>query len=747
MLLTLLLLVVGASSSFAETKTGTITFGSATGSANVNKASVTAKDNLDNEWTITTAGTTSFTPKTDCSQIGSAKKSASTITFKMTLSSAKEITSVNAKFGGFSSTSGNVSIKVGDTQIGTGKLNATTDVTVSSTSAASGTELTISITGIAKGVKAYSISYTYEDVDASKTNTEVSFATSSYTFKLGSAEAKAFSGQKATVTANGTALADAKVTYSLETSNADFATIDANDGTVVLDESKTGTATVKAVYAGDDTYNGSEATYTITVNPKTTGDGTEANPYTVADLITLNSASLLPTDSVYVKGVISKLGKFYSNYGEIDYYVSDDGTENNQMEMYNGFGLNKAKFTALTGLETGWTVTVKGTPKVFNSTLELDRGNYITNIVKPSIPTPVIAGTSYFLDNTEVTLTADNADAKIYYTTDGTAPSETSTLYSAPFSLDKTTTVTAIAYVNGKAGKTATADFKKVEESELTTVADALTKDEGTVVYVKAKVARTETYKSSYLNYYLSDDGTNASTIEVYKGLGLNNAEITSQDQIARGDEVIIAGTVTTYGKTKELTNTTLLKLTEGAETATITNAGWATYVTKRSVDFSNAEVKAYTAKYDATANTITLSPVTTVPGNTAVVLKGNAGTYNLTRAESADAVSDNDLEYKDNDYTVTAEKTNYILAQNGDVCGFYPVEVNTTIAAYKGYIYIKNASAAKDFYAIGKTTTNINNALINNAQRGVRFNLNGQRVSDSYKGVVIENGKKFVVK
>ena len=157
--------------------------------------------------------------------------------------------------------------------------------------------------------------------------------------------------------------------------------------------------------------------------------------------------------------------------------------------------------------------------------------------------------------------------------------------------------------------------------------------------------------------------------------------------------------------------------------------------------------MKAFTAKYDATANTITLTPVTTVPGNTAIVLKGNAGTYTLTHAESTDAISNNDLQFYTTDKKITAAKTTYVLAKNGDVCGFYPLAKDETLGAYKGYIYIKDASAAKSVYAIGGTTTNINNALINNAQRGIRYNLNGQRVCDSYKGVVIENGKKLVVK
>lgn len=71
------------------------------------------------------------------------------------------ITAFNAKFGGFSGTAGTVTLKVGDTTVGTGSLNATSDVTVSSTTTVNGKVLTVTVTGISKGVKCYNISYTY----------------------------------------------------------------------------------------------------------------------------------------------------------------------------------------------------------------------------------------------------------------------------------------------------------------------------------------------------------------------------------------------------------------------------------------------------------------------------------------------------------------------------------------------------------------------------------------------------------
>ena len=69
---------------------------------------------------------------------------------------------MNAKFGGFNGTAGTVDLKVGDSSIGSGSLNETSDVVVSSTSTATGTVLTVTVTDIAKGVKVYYIDVTYE---------------------------------------------------------------------------------------------------------------------------------------------------------------------------------------------------------------------------------------------------------------------------------------------------------------------------------------------------------------------------------------------------------------------------------------------------------------------------------------------------------------------------------------------------------------------------------------------------------
>ena len=147
----------------------TINFG--TNAVNINAASVTGDDDLGNTWTITTVGTTSYTANANYYQVGSSSKPATSITFTTTLPENVNITSFSAKFGGFSGTAGTVTLKVDDTSVGSGSLNASNDVTVKSTKEATGKTLTITVTGISKGVKVYYISYEYESSASTQTYT------------------------------------------------------------------------------------------------------------------------------------------------------------------------------------------------------------------------------------------------------------------------------------------------------------------------------------------------------------------------------------------------------------------------------------------------------------------------------------------------------------------------------------------------------------------------------------------------
>ena len=248
-MLLLCALIAGTSSSWAGDVTGTINFGSASGSTNINDASVTGDDSQGNTWTVTTAGTTSFTPNASYAQVGAAKKPATSITFTTTLPSSQTIKAFSAKFGGFSGTAGTVTLKVGDTTVGSGSLNGTTDVTVNATNTTtSGKVLTVTVTGIDKGVKCYYISYTYE---TSQTTTVMSFPNATYTTTLGDA----FTEPVLSCNSDGT------VTYS----SSNTAVAEVNSSTGKLNIKKAGNAVITASVPATANFTDGSASYTLKV--------------------------------------------------------------------------------------------------------------------------------------------------------------------------------------------------------------------------------------------------------------------------------------------------------------------------------------------------------------------------------------------------------------------------------------------------------------------------------------------------
>ena len=237
----------------------------------------------------------------------------------------------------------------------------------------------------------------------------------------------------ANVTYNDEAIEGAEVTWS--GNNDAVATID-EDGVVTLVAA--GSVTFTATYAGNGDYSEKAATYEMTVtNTDPNAPGTENNPYTVAEAIAfINSlGSSTSTEEVYVDGIISQIDSYNSKYSSITYWISDDGTTTNQMEVYSGKGLDGADFSSQADLSVGDIVTVKGYVKMYNTIPEFTQNNQLVNHVrKPSItatPSPLavpnyVAGTA---DPTYETLTVSgsNLTADITLTLDENSKFEMST--------------------------------------------------------------------------------------------------------------------------------------------------------------------------------------------------------------------------------------------------------------------------------------------------------------------------------
>lgn len=95
-----------------------------------------------------------------------------------------------------------------------------------------------------------------------------------------------------------------------------------------------------------------------------------------------------------------------------------------------------------------------------------------------------------------------------------------------------------------------------------------------------------------------------------------------------------------------------------------------------------------------------------------------------------------------------------YILGNSGSDFGFYWQKgtggnsVNN--AAHKAFLRVPTSSGAKFLsFTFGEETTGINGITASDAEQNgtALYNLAGQRVAKGYKGLVIKNGKKYLVK
>ena len=77
-----------------------------------------------------------------------------------------------------------------------------------------------------------------------------------------------------------------------------------------------------------------------------------------------------------------------------------------------------------------------------------------------TLASPTISGTTPFAETTSVSISGP-AGAEIHYTTDGSAPTSESTLYSEAFTLSDTTTVKAVAIKDGESSEVASKLFTK----------------------------------------------------------------------------------------------------------------------------------------------------------------------------------------------------------------------------------------------------------------------------------------------
>lgn len=111
------------------------------------------------------------------------------------------------------------------------------------------------------------------------------------------------------------------------------------------------------------------------------GDGTEANPYSASQALDLIKSEQFDADAkYYVKGIISQIDKFDDRYSSITYYISDDGTTANQLQIYSGKSFNGEGFSSIDDLKVGDEVVLVGEFKLFNGTPEVNMNSELVSL-------------------------------------------------------------------------------------------------------------------------------------------------------------------------------------------------------------------------------------------------------------------------------------------------------------------------------------------------------------------------------
>lgn len=171
-------------------------------------------------------------------------------------------------------------------------------------------------------------------------------------------------------------------------------------GTDVINGEEIDTAVVRfnvaentgGVRSGEITFTSSstEATSSITYSFSQAGvGGTVDKPYTVAEAI---AAAQAGTGEVYVKGIVCADPSVSVDYGNATYYISDDGTNSDSLQIYRGLYLNGEKFTDENQLKQGDVVVVVGSLKMYNQKAEMDKNNYIYSLLRPGTVAYALAG-------------------------------------------------------------------------------------------------------------------------------------------------------------------------------------------------------------------------------------------------------------------------------------------------------------------------------------------------------------------
>ena len=437
-----------------------------------------------------------------------------------------------------------------------------------------------------------------------------------------------------------------------------------------------------------------------------------------------------------------------SRTGTTIYYTLDGSTPDKESTTYSG---------AIT-IDAAKTIKAIAYDGADNKSSVLTAAYTIIKVATPTFGT----ATSSFPISQEVSINCNTDGATIYYTTDGSTPTTSSSEYSAPFKVTATTTVKAIA---AKANCT-NSDVASVTYTKATiyTVADVKNGTAtGNGVYVKGYIVGSynatapQTGSSAVAtNIALADsyeetNGANTIPVELPNSNNYRTDWGPSNNQHYIGvAQILVKANCQTYFSVKGLKSPSSFIKT--AEVIKVTAAGYATWASNSPLDFTGKNIEAYiaTAKDDGTS--VNYTQIYKVPANTGLLLHYTGGkTEEIPTFDGTDADDVDGNLFKVGAgsaiASVDGDLHNYILNNGSKGIGLYRA-ADQTVAKNRAYLQIdESTSDVRGFiYLPGTDLAGIQNVEIN-TEKDVIFNLSGQRVTKPTRGLYIVNGKKVMIK
>ena len=501
------------------------------------------------------------------------------------------------------------------------------------------------------------------------------------------------------------------------------------------------TTTIKAIaYVESDVSSVAMATYTI-VDPN--GPGTSAdNPYTVEQARTVVDAGTgTGVTGVYAKGIVSEIvTAFNSQNGNITYNISADGTtEAVQLQAYQGKSYNGDNFTSEDDIQVGDEVVIYGNLIKYNQTYEFAQDNQLVSLKRPE--TPVERTYREVRDTEELT--------------------------SGKYLIVFTNSSSAVAFDGSLETLDAVNNIQEVEISGDNN--DEITTDQPIYFTLDVEAGTVQSASGWYIGVTSNDMGLKQSKsadsfankifVNSYDGFGQIDADFDGSVMSLRYNGSQNERRFRYYDKTNGILHTAVIQLFKEVlpETVdvTISESTYATFY---------YESKAFVIPEGVTASAVvregsSLSEIpveNVIPASCPVLLHGAAGEYEFveTTEEGVMPTANSLIGSEEGGTYNEAGYKYYVLSwrdknKNPEEVGFYFLSGSkgayAKVKAHQAYMRVVSTQANEAGYVIGETTGITSIAADGNDSTAPMYNLAGQRVNDSFRGVVIQNGKKTI--